>query len=662
MKQNNNDDYKDDSTITLYALGQLTPEEAKEFEMKIENDSAAQKEVEEIRQVASSLREGLEIMPKERLDPDRVEIIYKKTSEKSAVSKVFSFFTKVFMTGLASILVLVMGTVGYFFVNQDRLKDITDKVFSKADGMVDEIGLEDPSFGSVSGLRDESFALSSGSALYLEAPSSRRLEKAPPQDFNTEAYDFVAHNEFISVADHPLSTFSTDVDTASYANARRFLNQGRLPPKESIRVEEFINYFDYSYAAPSEQSDHPIAIHTEVAQSPFRADAKLVKVALKAQEILDSNILSNMVFLIDVSGSMGDANKLPLAIESIKQMVRKMDAKEMISFVVYAGNSGVVLPPTYAAETATIFNALNSLQSGGSTNGEAGIVQAYQLAKDSFIKDGNNRVVIITDGDFNVGNTSQASLIELIKEKAQDNIFLTVLGFGMGNYKDSTLEKMAAHGNGNYAYIDNLSEAKKVLINDRFKTLHTIAKDVKLQIEFNPQKVEAYRLIGYENRLLEDRDFNDDKKDAGEMGAGHTVTAFYEILPKGAKIDLPKVDKLKYQEVEKVSPKTEFSQELMTVKIRYKKPTGLTSSLLSQPVSDNQKPFSQSSSDFQFASAVAGYAMLLREDKHLAQMNLSQMLEIAEENKGEDRFGYREEFIENMRLSRQVLEKNAGWK
>lgn len=662
MKQNNNDDYKDDSTITLYALGQLTPEEAKEFEMKIENDSAAQKEVEEIRQVASSLREGLEIMPKERLDPDRVEIIYKKTSEKSAVSKVFSFFTKVFMTGLASILVLVMGTVGYFFVNQDRLKDITDKVFSKADGMVDEIGLEDPSFGSVSGQRDDSFALSSGSALYLQAPSSGRVEKAPPQDFNTEAYDFVAHNEFISVADHPLSTFSTDVDTASYANARRFLNQGRLPPKESIRVEEFINYFDYSYAAPSEQSDDPIAIHTEVAQSPFRADAKLVKVALKAQEILDSNILSNMVFLIDVSGSMGDANKLPLAIESIKQMVRKMDAKEMISFVVYAGNSGVVLPPTYAAETATIFNALNSLQSGGSTNGEAGIVQAYQLAKDSFIKDGNNRVVIITDGDFNVGNTSQASLIELIKEKAQDNIFLTVLGFGMGNYKDSTLEKLAAHGNGNYAYIDNLSEAKKVLINDRFKTLHTIAKDVKLQIEFNPQKVEAYRLIGYENRLLEDRDFNDDKKDAGEMGAGHTVTAFYEILPKGAKVDLPKVDKLKYQEVEKLSPKTEFSQELMTVKIRYKKPAGLTSSLLSQPVSDNQKPFSQSSSDFQFASAVAGYAMLLREDKHLAQMNLSQMLEIAEENKGEDRFGYREEFIENMKLSRQVLEKNAGWK
>lgn len=662
MKQNNNDDYKDDSTITLYALGQLTPEEAKEFEMKIENDSAAQKEVEEIRQVALSLKEGLEIEPRERLDQQRVEIISRKTRDENIVDKIYRYITATLITGVASVSILVIGVFGYFHLNPDRLKNINDKVFSKADGLVDEIGLEDPSFGSVSGQRDDSFALSSGSALYLESPSSRRLEKAPPQDFNTETYDFVAPNEFISVADQPLSTFSTDVDTASYANARRFLNQGRLPPKESIRVEEFINYFDYSYEGPLDQSDHPIAIHTEVAKSPFRADAKLVKVALKAQEVLDSNVLSNMVFLIDVSGSMGEANKLPLAIESIKQMVRKMDAKEMISFVVYAGNSGVVLPPTYAAETATIFNALNSLQSGGSTNGEAGIVQAYQLAKDSFIKDGNNRVVIITDGDFNVGNTSQANLVELIKEKAQDNIFLTVLGFGMGNYKDSTLEKLAAHGNGNYAYIDNLSEAKKVLINDRFKTFHTIAKDVKLQIEFNPQLVEAYRLIGYENRLMADRDFNDDTKDAAEMGAGHTVTAFYEILPKGAKIDLPKVDKLKYQKVEKLGPDTEFSQELMTVKIRYKKPTGLASSVLSQTVTDAQTPFSESSSDFQFASAVAGYAMLLREDKHLAQMNLTQMLEIAEKNKGEDRFGYREEFIENMKLSRQVLEKNAGWK
>ncbi|PIR35047.1 MAG: hypothetical protein COV37_10500 [Bdellovibrio sp. CG11_big_fil_rev_8_21_14_0_20_39_38] len=431
-----------------------------------------------------------------------------------------------------------------------------------------------------------------------------------------------------------------------------------MPPKESVRVEEFVNYFDYGYEAPKKNDEHPIRIYTEMANSPYNSKYKLVKIGLKTREFLaEKRPASNLVFLIDVSGSMSDANKLPLVKEAMKMMVRKMDKKETISIVVYAGASGLVLPATSADNVTEIFDSLNKLSAGGSTNGGAGIELAYKVAKENFIQEGNNRVILVTDGDFNVGTTSQGSLVDVIKEKAKDNIYLTVLGVGMGNYKDSTLEKLSAYGNGNYAYIDSLSEAKKVLIEDRFKTLHAMAKDVKIQVEFNPQNVEAYRLIGYENRKMANQDFNNDKKDAGDMGAGHTVTAFYEVVPKGVSINLPGVDKLKYQKAEITEAKGKNTDELLTVKIRYKDPKGDASKLVEQAVNKEDRAFEKASSDFKFASAVAGFAMILREDDKINDINMSQLIEIAKENKGEDPNGHREEFIENMSIAQKIARK-----
>ncbi len=474
----------------------------------------------------------------------------------------------------------------------------------------------------------------------------------PAPDFNTEAYDRIEDNPFLEVSQNPLSTFSIDVDTASYANVRRFLQRGTLPPKDAVRIEEMLNYFSYDYPVPS--GEGPFSASVEVAQAPWALEHRLVRIGLKGKEVaMEDRPSSNLVFLLDVSGSMRPSNKLPLLKKAMRLLVDRLGEKDRVAIVVYAGASGLVLPSTSADQKERILAALENLETGGSTNGGSGIRLAYQSAVSHFISGGINRVILATDGDFNVGTTNQGDLTRLIEDNARSGVFLTVLGFGMGNYKDSTLEKLADMGNGNYAYIDNINEARKVLVDEINSTLITIAKDVKIQIEFNPLQVSAYRLIGYENRLLRQEDFNDDTKDAGEIGAGHTVTVFYEIVPAGRGLSIPGVDPLKYQ-----TPMgtTEVAQsgELLTLKLRYKQPDGQTSRLLEFPVRDADQAYSQASQDFKFAAAVASFGMILRESPYKGNGTLAAVLELAQEGKGSDPHGYRGEFLELVKLARAL--------
>ncbi|MCI0722542.1 MAG: von Willebrand factor type A domain-containing protein [Acidobacteria bacterium] len=474
------------------------------------------------------------------------------------------------------------------------------------------------------------------------------------QDFNTEAYDRVVDNPFLRAIQNPLSTFSIDVDTAAYANLRRFLSSGALPPKDAVRIEEMVNYFSYDYALP--KNKEPFSAQVEVAQAPWKPEHRLVKVGLKGREIAQGKRPpSNLVFLIDVSGSMQPPNRLPLIKRSLPLLVEKLTENDRVAIVVYAGASGLVLPSTACDQKARVLAALESLEAGGSTNGGSGIQLAYDTAIANFIRGGTNRVILATDGDFNVGVTNQGELTRLIEEKARSGVFLSVLGFGMGNYKDSTLEKLADKGNGNYAYVDSLQEARKVLVEQMGGTLITIAKDVKIQVEFNPTLVGAYRLIGYENRMLRAEDFNDDTKDAGEIGAGHTVTALYEVVPAGKEGVVPGVDALKYQKPVQPAPESR-SGELLTVKLRYKEPDGETSKLLQFPVSDRGTPWTQASRDFKFAAAVTALGMILRDSPYKGHATVSSVLELATEGKGEDKQGYRAEFIELARTARGLLE------
>ncbi|HWB09475.1 MAG TPA: von Willebrand factor type A domain-containing protein [Pirellulales bacterium] len=470
-------------------------------------------------------------------------------------------------------------------------------------------------------------------------------EAAPLEGIsNTESYDRIYENPFLDVRQNPLSTFSIDVDTASYANVRRFLNGGALPPKDAVRIEELINYFTYHYAPPAD--DQPFAVHAEVAGCPWEPKHRLLRIALKGREIdLENRPASNLVFLIDVSGSMDDPAKLPLLKSALHMLVDKLGENDRVAMVVYAGSSGLVLPSTSGLYKETILAALDRLQAGGSTNGGSGIQLAYQVAREKFITGGTNRVILCTDGDFNVGVTDQGSLTRLIEEEAKSGVFLSVLGFGAGNLKDSTMEKLADRGNGNYAYIDTLNEARKVLVEELGGTLVTIAKDVKLQLEFNPRRLAAYRLIGYENRLLRAEDFNDDKKDAGEIGAGHTVTALYELVPAGGGASTSKVDELKYQRTGEVAEEA-FSDELLTLKLRYKEPDGEKSRLIESVVKETDKGYAQASEDFRFASAVAGFGLLLRDSQYKADLTWPAVLELAQASRGTDENGYRAEFIE----------------
>jgi Ca-activated chloride channel homolog len=458
------------------------------------------------------------------------------------------------------------------------------------------------------------------------------------QRFNREAYDKFDDNPFIRVATDPRSTFSIDVDTASYALVRRHLTDGTLPPKGAVRIEELVNYFSYAYPEP--EAGRPFAVHTELGEAPWAKQHRLLRIGLKGKHIAPAQVPgANLVFLIDVSGSMLEQNKLPLLKRAFSLLVQQLGAEDRVSIVVYAGASGLALPPTPGNDRRAILGALERLEAGGSTNGGEGIRLAYRTASEQLIDNGINRVILATDGDFNVGVTSQSELIELIEQQARTGVFLSVLGFGGGNYNDSTLEKLANKGNGNYAYIDTLAEARKVLVEQATGTLMTIAKDVKIQIELNPESVEAFRLIGYENRVLAHQDFNDDTKDAGEIGADHTVTALYEIVPAGRGLPVPGVDPLKYQAPGQPLPAAK-SGELATIKLRYKLPDGEKSELFEVVVRDS--PARQSSADFRFAAAVAEFGMLLRNSPYKGSASYEQVVALASDTAGDER---RREFV-----------------
>jgi Ca-activated chloride channel family protein len=440
----------------------------------------------------------------------------------------------------------------------------------------------------------------------------------PP--FNTEAYDHIADNPFLAVMENPLSTFSIDVDKASYANIRRFLSQGQLPPPDAVRIEEMLNYFSYAYPEPVDV--HPFSVTLGAHGCPWNSTHRLVRIGLKAKTVQSrERPKCNLVFLIDVSGSMNDPRKLPLVQEALELLVDKLADYDRVALVVYAGASGLVLDSTACKDRRTILRALRRLQAGGSTNGGEGLELAYRTAVAHFIPGGVNRVILCTDGDFNVGITSTGDLTRLIKEKARTGVFLTVLGFGMGNYKDATLEKLADLGNGNYGYIDTLAEARKLLVDELNGTLVTVAKDVKLQVEFNPAHAAAYRLLGYENRLLRKEEFNDDAKDAGDIGAGHTVTALYEVVPRGCTVPAGAVAPLKYQAAA-AQPQTP-SGELFTIKLRYKAPDGTNSHLMTIPFTDTGAGLEAASSDFKFAAAVAAFGMILRHSEHKGAASLT---------------------------------------
>ena len=481
-----------------------------------------------------------------------------------------------------------------------------------------------------------------------------------PTGFNTEEYDPISENSFHQVSQDPLSTFSIDVDAASYSNVRRYLNSNQLPPAGAVRIEEMINYFSYAYPQP--RGNHPFSINTELSDCPWNKDHKLLRIGLQGKKVPAGNLPpSNLVFLIDVSGSMQSPLKLPLVKSSMKLLVEQLREEDKISMVVYAGNAGLVLPVTSGNHKAKIREAIDALEAGGSTSGGEGIKLAYKMARENFIKQGNNRVILCTDGDFNVGASSNDEMERLIERERESGVFLTVLGFGMGNYKDSKMQILADKGNGNHAYIDGINEAKKVLVKEFGGTLFTIAKDVKLQVEFNPAKVQGYRLVGYENRMLQKEDFNDDKKDAGELGSGHTVTALYEIIPAGIKSEfLKSVDPLKYQKYETKTNTIPHNAELLTVKFRYKAPAGEQSFLMEHPVMDNGVPFIQTSEDFRFAVSVAEFGMLLRNSEFKGNSSFNHVFKTAKAARGMDAEGYRKEFIALVRKASALKSSEAG--
>ena len=664
--------------LTAYALGELEGDERAAIASALEGDEEARTTVDDLRRAAELVTAALADEPLDGLSvPQRAEI------RQRAAAPSRRHWVRPLMLAAGILLVLGVGALGgqrLMMTSGDEGAPATETPdrFAEtgvAEGqkeqlqqiMREEILAEDghaavndpsPDMAQKAGhateddrLRalgyrsnkemDKSLVGVSGLIAQFSQPADGNAEGAGHQ---TEAYDHVTDNTFHKVADEPLSTFSIDVDTASYANVRRFLNGGSLPPAGAVRIEEMINYFDYDYTPPS--GDVPFATHVEVAGCPWAPDHRLVRVGLKGWELTRAQRpASNLVFLIDVSGSMQADNKLPLLREAMKLLVAQLDERDRVSMVVYAGSSGLVLDATSGDRNAEIMGALDRLKAGGSTHGSAGIQQAYEVARSHQIADGVNRVILATDGDFNVGTTNQSELVDLIEDSADGGVFLTVLGFGMGNYKDSTMEKLADKGNGNYAYIDTSREAQKVLVEQMSGTLVTIAKDVKIQVEFNLLQAQAYRLVGYENRILAAEDFNDDTKDAGEIGAGHTVTALYEVVPAGVDMDLPGVDPLRYQQNPTPSDAASAG-ELLTLKVRYKEPDGDTSAKLEFPVRDGDASYASASTDFKFAASVAMFGMLLRNSPYRGTSTYGAVLELADEGRGRDRHGYRAEFLE----------------
>jgi len=490
------------------------------------------------------------------------------------------------------------------------------------------------------------YALDSLEYGYTSTPHVRLSESSTPSGthaFNTEEYDRIYENQFKDVAQNPLSTFSIDVDTASYSNVRRFIRMNQMPPKDAVRIEEMINYFSYDYPQP--EGEHPFSIITEMSPCPWNPRNKLVHIGLQGKTLDYSHRRPcNLVFLIDTSGSMASHNKLPLLKSAFRLLLNELDEGDRIAIVAYAGFAGLVLPPTPASQKKKILAALNSFRAGGSTAGGAGIELAYKIAKENLINRGNNRVILATDGDFNVGVSSTGELVRLIEDKRKDDIYLTICGFGMGNYKDGRMEQISNAGNGHYFYIDNIREAEKVFVTEMRATLFTIARDVKIQIEFNPVKVKAYRLIGYENRVMANEDFNDDRRDAGELGAGHTVTALYEIIPAGSAGEVRTTDELRYQE-NSVSAYASATNEMMTVKFRYRQPGDDVSKLIEKPVTDEGIALSEASDNLRFSAAVAGFGMLLKDSQFKGDLTYEKVIDLAKNSMGTDENGYRSEFI-----------------
>jgi Ca-activated chloride channel family protein len=493
---------------------------------------------------------------------------------------------------------------------------------------------------------ESALSVSKSASILGVAPEFHRQAAA----FNTESYDRVNENRFLPVLENPRSTFAIDVDTASYANIRRFINQGHLPPTDAVRIEEMINYFSYDYPQPT--GDDPFSFTCELTESPWHPGNRLLMVGLQGKKVAtESAPAANLVFLIDVSGSMQTPDKLPLLVKSFKLLVDQLRPQDRIAIIVYAGRSGLVLPSTSGNQKERIITVLNSLSAGGSTAGGEGIQLAYRVARENFIPGGNNRVILATDGDFNVGISSNAELEEMIAEKSRENIFLSVLGYGMGNYQDSKMQKLADRGNGNYAYIDNLQEARKVLVSQFGGTLLAIAKDVKLQLEFNPAQVQSYRLIGYEKRMLQTEDFRNDKKDAGELGSGHSVTALYEIVPANG--TAAATSDLTYQTTH-IKKNAGKSSELATIRFRYKKPEGDTSSELVRTIKNSTVPFASGSSNIRQAAAAAEWGMLLRSSEHKGSASYPHLIDIARKARGNDDLGYRAEFLRLVELAGSI--------
>ena len=667
---------QDDPRLTLFALHEMEPGEEAEFEKLLQQDAAARQVVDEIRATAATITAALEHEPMTAQKPAR-----------NAVVRLLRFPQLYFVvSGLAAACFAVV-----FFL-QEEMKYESKKYMEvtlaeaakdnavrtqaneqKAKAAEGVIAMNLPVVPSPVPMpmdvieRREGLTLSGSGGGY----SAPMMKAAPApgmsyavmaakddRDFNTESYAYRKDNAYQRATDQPLSTFSADVDTASYANVRRFLLQGQRPPADAVRIEELVNYFPYGDRPPT--GDVPFAASLEVAGAPWAPEHRLVRIGIKGRELSDAaRPAANLIFLLDVSGSMDEPNKLPLVKQSLRLLVDKLRPDDHVAIVIYAGASGLALPSTSASHKADILDAIERLEAGGSTNGAMGIQLAYDIAKAHFIPGGVNRVILATDGDWNVGVTSEGDLVRLVGEKAKTGVFLTVLGFGMGNIKDSMLEQLADKGNGNYAYIDSLAEAKKTLVEQAGGTLVTIAKDVKLQVEFNPALVQAYRLIGYENRLLAREDFNNDKVDAGEIGAGHTVTALYEIVPVGAEMpEAGSVDPLKYQTVENRKSKIENpkSGELLTVKIRYKEPAGEVSSKLEFPLHDTGAAFASASQDFKFAAAVAVFGMVLRDSPHKGAATLTDVMAWGRAGLGSDAGGYRSEFLGLVERAQTLLQ------
>ena len=639
----------DETKVTAYALGELDDAERSAVEALIAESETTRREVEEVRETAGLLRQALSAAPRHELTPEQRQAIETAAAKPVATRKRRFGRYAVLATGSA-----VAATLVFAVVAPSLLRARLDRMPLSARLREEDMMARNATQPLPSALPQDRYAQTKSLA-YLgadkeDATDELRASSAP---FQTEAYDHTPENPFVLVAHDPRSTFSVDVDTASYSNVRRFLTQGQLPPKDAVRIEELVNYFPYAYDPPTD--GRPFAVHMEAVTCPWKTDHRLVRIAIKGREIpRGERPPSNLVFLLDVSGSMNEPNKLPLVKAAMRMLVNQLRSQDRVAIVVYAGSQGLALPSTPANEKGTILSAIESLSPGGTTHGSAGIQLAYEVAADNFIEGGVNRVILATDGDFNVGITDQGSLVRLIEQKAKSGVFLTTLGFGMGNLKDSTLEKLADHGNGNYAYIDGLSEARKVLVEQVGATLVTIAKDVKLQLEFNPAQVKAFRLIGYENRVLAHQDFNDDKKDAGDIGAGHTVTALYETVPPRADLAVPTVDPLKYQQPAR--PKTD-SAELLTVKLRYKLPDGQRSSLIEASLMDEGASFENAPTDLKFAAAVAAFGMMLRESPHKGEASFGQVRAWASAGLDQDESGARAEFLRLLETARTLSRK-----